>query len=88
MKLVKGVNSADLCIYVSNTHGNPTKERCEKHAHYNNLKDNSKVTSISFFNEVIKPVEPAKVVTLNEGAAKEKEEEVGEVDGEVHKSVP
>lgn len=65
MRLVRGVNSADLTIYVSNRTGNPNKERYDKHVYYNNLKDNTKSTSIPFFNEVIKPVEQK-----NEGGTK------------------
>jgi hypothetical protein len=42
---VRGVNSADLNIYVSNKHGNPNKVRHDKHVTYNNLKDNTKLTS-------------------------------------------
>ena len=79
---MRGINSADLDIYVSNKNGNPNKERHDKHVVYNNLKDNTKVSSFSFFNEVIKPPEPTKVVKVVENVAKvvEQNEEVEEND--------
>jgi hypothetical protein len=58
--LVRGVNSADLNIYLSKKNGNPNKERHDKHFTYNNLKDNSKITTFTFMNEIIKVPEPIK----------------------------
>jgi hypothetical protein len=72
-RIVRGVNSADLKIYLSNKYGNPNKEKNDKCVVYNNLKDNTKVTSFNFHNEVIKLPEPTIV-------KKEKKEEAGKTD--------
>ena len=69
-ELVRGVNSGDLNIYVSNTNGNPNKDKHDKHIIYNNLKDNSRLTTFNFFNEVIKLPEPPAEVKVVENVAK------------------
>ena len=79
-RIVRGVNSADLKIYLSNKHGNPDKERHDKHVIYNNLKDKSKVTSFTYHNEVIKLLEPTIIKKAVDKEAKtgEKNDQGGE----------